>query len=340
MKTQGVMGIPAVRALAVIAAGVGVLAVAGTPAMAQGPAFDYGDNPNVTVDMSVLESGGRVPAAPTLAPGTKGTRLLLPPAETPVSRLLVRPSTGGGTELPPPEKGRVAMTPPAGPGMPPAEPPVSTLAVPAKAAPPPPPVSQPAATPPASEPPPRPRIAAAPPPPPSTKAETAPAAPPAPPAEKPRAEKPTKAPPPPAVVPPPPPQPADAGKVAQVPVPPAPAKEQASLPPAGAAKPGQTIQVVFEASAAKLPDSARDDLKAVVAKIIDQPNLRVQLLAYAGGDSLSASKARRLSLSRALSVRSYLIEAGLRSTRIDVRALGDKTTDEPMNRVEINVVER
>ncbi len=78
----------------------------------------------------------------------------------------------------------------------------------------------------------------------------------------------------------------------------------------------------------------------MVARIRDDPSLRLQLLAYAGGESLSPSKARRLSLSRALSARTFLIENGLRSTRIDVRALGDTATDEPVNRVDINVIER
>ena len=63
-------------------------------------------------------------------------------------------------------------------------------------------------------------------------------------------------------------------------------------------------------------------------------------MAYAGGGDLSSSKARRLSLSRALSVRTFLIENGIRSTRIDVRALGDKTTEDPVNRVDVVVTER
>lgn len=63
-------------------------------------------------------------------------------------------------------------------------------------------------------------------------------------------------------------------------------------------------------------------------------------MAYAAGDDLSSSKARRISLSRALSVRSYLIEKGVRSTRIDVRALGDKAEGEQKNRVDVNTIER
>ena len=69
----------------------------------------------------------------------------------------------------------------------------------------------------------------------------------------------------------------------------------------------------------------------------------VAVLVAAGprrGESLSSGKARRLSLSRALSVRSFLIENGVRSTRIDVRALGNKTAEEPSNRVDVTVAER
>ena len=63
-------------------------------------------------------------------------------------------------------------------------------------------------------------------------------------------------------------------------------------------------------------------------------------MAYARSENLSASRARRLSLSRALAVRSFLIAKGIRSTRIDVRALGRKSGTEPANRVDVNIMER
>ena len=111
--------------------------------------------------------------------------------------------------------------------------------------------------------------------------------------------------------------------------------------PAGAApKPGRALRLAFVEDATKVPSEAQGDLKTLVEKLKTQEGLRLQLLAYAGGKSLSPSKARRLSLSRALSVRSYLIGTGMRSTRIDVRALGDKTTEEPINRVDVVVTER
>ena len=69
-------------------------------------------------------------------------------------------------------------------------------------------------------------------------------------------------------------------------------------------------------------------------------NARLQLLAYAAGAENESSKARRLSLSRALAVRSYLIAEGVRSTRIDVRALGNKTEAEPADRVDLLIDRR
>ena len=119
------------------------------------------------------------------------------------------------------------------------------------------------------------------------------------------------------------------------------ARKNAELPPAGTPLvPGRAMQIVFKSTASKLPDTAKAGLKTLAAKLKGQPALRLQLMAYAGGESLSSGKARRLSLSRALSVRSYLIENGVRSTRIDVRALGNKTAEEPSNRVDVTVAER
>jgi len=118
-------------------------------------------------------------------------------------------------------------------------------------------------------------------------------------------------------------------------------KETASLPPPKATPtPGTALKVVFAATASKLPNPVKAKLNDLAAMMKKKEELRIQLLAYAGGKSLSSSKARRLSLSRALSVRSYLIGKGIRSTRIDVRALGNKTTEEPLNRVDVNVIKR
>ena len=63
-------------------------------------------------------------------------------------------------------------------------------------------------------------------------------------------------------------------------------------------------------------------------------------MAYASIDGKSESQARRLSLSRALAVRSRLIGAGIRSTRIDVRALGSRVNGGKANRVDLLLKKR
>ena len=59
-----------------------------------------------------------------------------------------------------------------------------------------------------------------------------------------------------------------------------------------------------------------------IAAVVGGSNRRIQLDAYAGDTEESVGDARRLSLSRVLTVRSYLIQQGIPSTDIDVRALG------------------
>jgi outer membrane protein OmpA-like peptidoglycan-associated protein len=129
-------------------------------------------------------------------------------------------------------------------------------------------------------------------------------------------------------------------------VPPAPAAEEASIPPetsASSAIPatgGDEYSLGFNADSFELSAAAKGQLDSVIAAMGQDENLRIQLQAYAQGDGANASKARRLSLSRALQVRSYLIDRGVRSTRIDVRALGANVPSGPADRVDIKTVQR
>jgi len=93
--------------------------------------------------------------------------------------------------------------------------------------------------------------------------------------------------------------------------------------------------VAFDKDSARLPDGARETLAHLASRMTEDATLEVQLLAYAAGDDENASKARRLSLSRALAVRSFLIDQGVRSTRIEVRALGNKVPQGAPDRVDI-----
>jgi outer membrane protein OmpA-like peptidoglycan-associated protein len=147
--------------------------------------------------------------------------------------------------------------------------------------------------------------------------------------------------PPPPSAPPPPVAQAVTPKAAKAPKTRPDLQQQASLPAAASLlKLGKALYVEFKPTASKLPAKAKERLKALAEGLKKDRNLRLQLRAYAGGKSVSSSRARRLSLSRALSVRTFMIENGIRSTRIDVRALGNKTEDKPVNRVDVSITER
>ncbi len=119
-------------------------------------------------------------------------------------------------------------------------------------------------------------------------------------------------------------------------------RQTASLPSSGGGKTGTAnmVRLGFESGQAKLAAPAIKQLDDVVRKLTKETALRLQLLAYAGGATSSGSQARRLSLSRALAVRSYLIEKGIRSTRIDVRALGNQVKGSPADRVDVIINNR
>lgn len=112
--------------------------------------------------------------------------------------------------------------------------------------------------------------------------------------------------------------------------------QTAALPPASeTAGPQGSKRLIFAEGTADLDEAAKQVLRAAAETLKTDQNARVQLLAYASSGDDSASRARRLSLSRALAVRQFLIKEGIRSTRMDVRALGNKFEDGPADRVDI-----
>jgi outer membrane protein OmpA-like peptidoglycan-associated protein len=114
----------------------------------------------------------------------------------------------------------------------------------------------------------------------------------------------------------------------------------AALPPAGVPVDGRIGKIDFTNGAAELPANGRALLDRAVAELKRDDAARLQIVAYATGGDEAGSQARRLSLSRALAVRSYLIDQGVRSTRMDVRALGNRSPDGPADRVDMVVVHR
>lgn len=91
--------------------------------------------------------------------------------------------------------------------------------------------------------------------------------------------------------------------------------------------------LIFEAEQISLTSVHLSQL-AVLAEILrNDDGMGLQLVGYASGDMENSSHARRVSLSRTLNIRKYLMDGGIRSTRIEVRALGNQNDGGPVDRV-------
>ncbi len=339
---------PAARSLAALfAVGASIVAV---PAAAQQYSNVLG-SPNVTIDLGVLDALGAAPAAgpapglpvaplPRFAPigptaptfasvATQGVQgLLPPPAVAPRSSFNEQALVLLGPTPVTPQGGPALRRPQA--GLPERAPEQAPQAAPRQL------VRVPPALPPAA---PSPRRADAPAVPPPPRMPVPQVAAPAAPRVAALAPKVT--------IPPPPSPQVAAAATSQAPdVAPLPrvaAPQQAAPAPRIAARPPaneQPNRILFTGGSDQLPEKAKETLRRIAGELSTGDELRVQLLAYAQGTPETASQARRLSLSRALAVRSYLIERGVRSTRMNVRALGNKVEGGPADRVDVVLVQR
>lgn len=99
------------------------------------------------------------------------------------------------------------------------------------------------------------------------------------------------------------------------------------------------LRLDFESAVSNLTPAQTGQLTDLAGRLKGS-DTRLQVRAYAGATGDDKGSARRSSLKRALAVRSRLIEGGIRSTRIDVRALGVAGDDGPADRVDIYSVIR
>ena len=95
------------------------------------------------------------------------------------------------------------------------------------------------------------------------------------------------------------------------------------------------VRVPYEAESAVIPEPAKSELAALVEQLNADYLLRLQVLAYAGGDDDQSSHARGVSLARALAMRDYLSAQGVTTDRMDIRALGNTAQEEPADRVDL-----
>lgn len=264
------------------------------------PATSYAQSSDgVVVNLQALDD---------LDPMTTMPRLLMPSAQPTRGRIVLTPPAGVSAITP--QRSRVTLRPP--PGAPARVTAAPKIAVPTPAAAAPAPPVSVTAPPPAPEPAPSPEPAIA--------ASRAP--------EQPAEISPSES-----------TLPAPAGPVAEpMPAPEPPMTEDepeetqvASVPPA---EEGGPISISFEEEQTDLPANAEGELTDLADRMKSEDELRVQLMAYANSADGSASSVRRTSLSRALSVREFLMDQGVQSTRIEVRALGDQNEGGNPNRVD------
>jgi outer membrane protein OmpA-like peptidoglycan-associated protein len=129
-------------------------------------------------------------------------------------------------------------------------------------------------------------------------------------------------------------------------VPPAPApatnvkpeapKPAAPATPALAPQGDATASLAFSKDATDLSESAKAELNNLAKDVLAKGS-SVRIVAYAAGSAEQASVARRVSLSRALQVRAFLIDKGVDQLRINVQAQGNKVPSGNADRADIFV---
>lgn len=134
----------------------------------------------------------------------------------------------------------------------------------------------------------------------------------------------------------------DPGPPPEAPKPVSPSQTAAVTPPSAGPGPAPVssetgLRVLFLPDSPDVPTTARAALDTMVKRLQSQPDRRVLITAYAAGTPETASQSRRLSLNRALAVRSFLAEKGISTARLDVRALGAQVADGPADRVDIDL---
>lgn len=95
-----------------------------------------------------------------------------------------------------------------------------------------------------------------------------------------------------------------------------------AAPPAASLPPSSVLSLVFPPDATNLPDTADATVDRIVERLRASDTARLQLRSYASGTADTAREARQRSLARALALRERLTAFGIRSSRVDVRALG------------------
>lgn len=128
---------------------------------------------------------------------------------------------------------------------------------------------------------------------------------------------------------------APAASAASAPPPPPPIEANAATK---AAETSNGLRVTFAAGQSDLSPASADAIKQLVASAPSGGTETFNVVAFAAAKADDPSFARRLSLSRALAVRSALMADGVVSSHIYVRALGSQVPEGPADRVDLTML--
>ena len=99
------------------------------------------------------------------------------------------------------------------------------------------------------------------------------------------------------------------------------------------------LQLVFGETETDLPLNSAAKLDGIVAKLNQDKDARVNILAYASGPEALSVYPKRVSLARGIAVRNYFTNKGISVERVAaVKALGNKNEGGPANRVDIFII--
>lgn len=97
----------------------------------------------------------------------------------------------------------------------------------------------------------------------------------------------------------------------------------------------EAYRLFFADKASSLSPEEDKVLRGLITKLKRDEKIRVQILAFAASTPDTASAARRLSLTRALAVRSAMVSDGINAERMEVRAMGGGDKTQPPDRVDL-----
>ncbi|HMA14870.1 MAG TPA: OmpA family protein, partial [Kiloniellaceae bacterium] len=100
----------------------------------------------------------------------------------------------------------------------------------------------------------------------------------------------------------------------------------------------EDTSLLFDTDSAELSAEAQTELRSIADLLRGSEGGDIQVLGFAAGSDGAEDAARKLALSRALKVRSFLIDEGIASARIRVRSLGASAEGGPANRVDIRPI--